>query len=130
MEYGFDTSKVKVTMTINGVEFTESLQDWARWFDADDITIVSNDGSVTLAPFADYDADSRCAMFAKLEYVYLANYATTPIYYRNSAFLVSQKGDYAVQLYTDLIGFAGMQFYTFNYDDTEWANVVAGGLTY
>jgi hypothetical protein len=35
-----------------------------------------------------------------------------------------------VQQYIDLIGFAGIQFYTYNYTDAQWAEVVAAGLTY
>ena len=77
-----------------------------------------------------YDADTRSAIFSKLEYAYLAYYVTTPLYYRNSASLFSQKGNYAVTQYVDLIGFAGIQFYTYNYTDAQWAEVAAAGLTY
>lgn len=130
MEYGFDSNAVEVTMVINGKEFTQSLQKWALWVDGDEKTVItSNDGSLTLDAFANYDADSKCALFAKLEYVYLANYVNTPMYYRNVGSMVSQKGDYAVQQYTDMVEFGGLRYYTFNYDDTEWA-AVAGSLTY
>ena len=130
MEYGFDSNAVSVTMNINGVEFTQSLQKWALWMDGDEKTVItSNDGSVTLDAFGNYDADTKCAIFAKLEYVYLANYVNTPIYYRNVGSLVSQKGDYAVTGYVDMVGFGGIRYYTFNYDDTAWAGV-ANTLTY
>ena len=130
MEYGFDSNAVSVTMNINGVEFTQSLQKWALWLDGDEKTVItSNDGSVTLDAFGNYDAETKCAIFAKLEYVYLANYVNTPIYYRNVGSLVSQKGDYAVTGYVDMVGFGGIRYYTFNYNDTEWAGV-ANTLTY
>ena len=41
--------------------------------------------------------------------------------------MVSQKGDYAVKNYIDLVGFGGLQFYTYNYDDAAWAAYVASG---
>ena len=41
--------------------------------------------------------------------------------------MVSQKGDFAVQNYVDLVGFGGIAFYTYNYDDAAWAAYVAGG---
>jgi len=129
MEYGFDSNKVMVALKINGHQFVESLQRWALWMDAQDITITSTDGELTLDAFGNYDAESRCAIFAKMEYVYLANYVNTPMYYRNVGSLISQKGDYAVQEYVDLIGFGGIQFYTYNYSDAEWAEV-AGTLQY
>lgn len=129
MEYGFDTSKVMVTMTINGAEFTKDLQTWALWMDGQPVEIKSNDGSMTLDAFGNYDADTRCALFAKVEYVYLSNFVNTPIYYRNVGLLMSQKGDYAVKEYVDLVGFGGLAFYTYNYTDEEWATV-KGTLTY
>ena len=64
-----------------------------------------------------------------LEYAYLANFATTPIYYRTSASLLSQKVNNAVDQYVDLVGFGGVQFMTFNYTDAEW-ETVKGNLTY
>jgi len=122
MEYGFDTSKTQVTMTINGKEFTNSLQNWAHWMDGDLNTIItSNDGSETLGLFTTYSSETKCQVLANLEYVYLSNYVNTPIYYRNVGSLVSQKGDYAVTEYIDTVGFGGIAFYTFNYTDEEWA---------
>ena len=129
MEYGFDSNAVYVALKINGHQFVETLQTWARWMDAQDITLTSQDGELTLDAFGNYDAESRCNLFAGMEYVYLANYVNTPIYYRNVGSLVSQKGDYAVTEYVDLVGFGGIAFYTYNYTDAEWAEV-AGTLEY
>ena len=131
MEYGFDTTKVKVTINVNGLNYTTDLQTWSMWACGDtSVTIKSDDGTATLDLFNNYDAASRSDLFSKLEYAYMSFFTTTPLYYRNSASLVSQKGDYAVQQYIDLIGFAGIQFYTYNYTDAQWAEVVAAGLTY
>ncbi|MBQ7600008.1 MAG: hypothetical protein IJU57_04955 [Clostridia bacterium] len=129
MEYGFDSNAVYVALKINGHQFVETLQTWARWMDAQDIKLTSQDGELTLDAFGNYDAESRCNLFAGMEYVYLANYVNTPMYYRNVGSLVSQKGDYAVTEYVDLVGFGGIAFYTYNYTDAEWAEV-AGTLEY
>ncbi len=130
MEFGFDTSKTNVTMTINGKEFTNSLQNWAHWMDGDTQTVItSNDGSETLDQFGKYTSEFKCQILANLEYAYLSNYVNTPIYYRNVGSLVSQKGDNAVTEYIDTIGFGGTRFYTFNYNDEEWA-AVATDLKY
>ena len=131
MEYGFDTSLIKVTIQINGKNYTTSLQNWALWANGDlEVAITADDGSETLASFNTYDAKSRSDLFSKMEYAYLSFFTTTPVYYRNSALLVSQQGDYAVQQYVDLIGFAGTQFYTYSYTDAEWETYAAAGLTY
>lgn len=129
MEYGFDTTQIPVTITINGEEFTADLQTWAKWANGNqDLGITGKNGTV-LNGFNTYDAASRAAAFAKLEYAYLSYYTTIPLYYRASAVLLSQQGDYAVKSYLDLIGFGGIQFYTYNYTDAQWADV-AGKLTY
>lgn len=127
-EYGFDGSKSFLTITIDGEEYTESLCTWAKWMNDDVDTVISN-GKTTLPAFAAYDAETKCNLFGNLEYALLANYCTTSLYYRNVASLNSQKGQFASANYLDLIAFGGLQFYTFNYDDTEWA-AVASTLTY
>ncbi len=129
MEIGFDTAKISVTIEVDGVDYTAPLQKWALWADSSDDTCVikSADGTKELAPFNDYDAATKAAFYGKLEYAYLSFFVTTPIYYRSSASLISQKGDYAVSQYLDLVGFGGLEFYTFNYDDAAWAAYLAQG---
>ena len=131
MEYGFDTSKVQVTIKADGTDYTESLQKWALWASGDvDTVITAKDGS-KLAAFSDYDAATKADFYGKLEYAYLSFFVTTPIYYRSVASMVSQKGDYAVKNYIDLVGFGGIAFYTYNYDDAAWdAYVKSGSLNY
>lgn len=130
MEYGFDTSAINVVIDVDGATFTQPLQTWALWADGDVNTVLtSDDGSVTLDAFADYSYDTEAEIYGKLEYALLSYYTTTPLYYRNSGSLVSQKGDYAVTQYIDLVEFGGIEYYTFDYDDTEW-EAVKGSLTY
>lgn len=130
MEYGFDTSAINVVIDVDGATVTQPLQTWALWADGDVNTVLtSDDGSVTLDAFADYSYDTEAEIYGKLEYALLSYYTTTPLYYRNSGSLVSQKGDYAVTQYIDLVEFGGIEYYTFDYDDTEW-EAVKGSLTY
>ena len=121
MEYGFDTSKVMVKINVDGVDFVESLQKWALWADNSDpdCVIKAADGT-ELAAFPDYDAATKATIYGLLEKTYLGSFVTIPMYYRNSATLISQKGDYAVQQYIDLIDFGGLSFYTYKYSDEEW----------
>lgn len=129
-EYGFDTSQVPVTVEINGASYTTDLQTWARWMDGDPSVSISN-GSSTLDAFAYYDTDSRSAIFGRMEYAYLSYYTTTPLYYRNVASLYSQKAHYATNTYMgEEVGFGGLRFLVFDYNDEEWANVVSAGLSY
>lgn len=131
MEYGFDTSTKLVTVELDGKQFTKPLQTWALWGNSDkNTTITSDDGTYSLKPFMEYDAQTRANLFGLWEYAYLSYFATTPLYYRNTASLMSQKGDYAVKTYVDMVGFGGLRFYTCEYDDEAWAQAVKKGLSY
>ncbi len=125
MEYGFDTTKVTVTMNVDGEQFTDNLQNWALWANADAATVITGENGTELAPFGQYDADTRAYFFSKLEYAFMSFFTTTSMYYRNVASLTSQQISYPVESYIDLIGFGGIQFITYNYTDAEWATAKA-----
>ena len=120
MEYGFNAGKVRVRIEVNGEPVEATLQNWARWCAGD--TAVSIE---TLKPFRDYDAATRCAIYSDLEYAYLAQYVTTPLYYRNSALLLSYKGDYPTRQYVQGVEYGGIRFYAYHYDDAAWQSVKA-----
>jgi len=121
MEYGYDTSKITVKFVVDGNEISDTLQNWALWADggaAD--SIISKIGK-----FTDYDYDTRCAFFAQMEAAFLNWYPTTSVYYRNTASMDSQKVQSGSDIYVTLIGFGGIQYMTYNYDDAEWADYIA-----
>lgn len=121
MEYGFDTAAVQVTYTVDGTDITASLQDWANWANNAEIPAINEQ----IGKFTDYSYATRCAFAAGIERGLLTYYTTTPIYYRNSASLTSQKINSASDNYIQQVGFGGIQFTTFNYDDAEWADYIA-----
>ena len=130
MEYGFDSAAVPVTMELDGVQYTASLQDWARWCAGDpDVIILPADSGATLRSFRDYDAYTRCAVYSDLEWAYLSQFVTAPLYYRSSAQLLSQKGQYPTDNYHPLVEFGGIAFYSFDYTDEEW-ETIKGQLQY
>lgn len=130
-EYGFETDKIAVTMNIDGKQYTWPLQTWALWMNNDAGTVIkSDDGTTELKSFMSYDNETRADLYGRMEYALLSFFVTTPMYYRNVASLVSQQGDYPITNYIDLIGFGELRFYTYSYNDTEWAEVIKNGLTY
>jgi oligopeptide transport system substrate-binding protein len=122
MEYGYDTSKINVTFTVDGEEITDTLQNWALWADNSSTVATIED---KIGRFTDYSYDTRCAFYSQLEAAFLNWYPTTSVYYRNSASMNSQKINDAVDEYINLIGFGGIRYTTYNYDDTEWADYIA-----
>ena len=131
MEYGFDTDKIALTITVDGTPVTDSLRNWTNWVGgATDAALVAN---LEGAPgkFSDYDYATRCAFLAACEKCFLSYYTTTPVYYRNVAFLHSQRVEYPTYQYVMNVGFGGLAFYTYNMDDAEWdAYIAANTLQY
>ena len=125
MEYGYDTSKINVTYKVDGEEITDTLQNWALW--ADGAVAGSKADAIIqkLGVFADYDYDTRCAFYSQMEAAFMAWYPTTSVYYRNSATMDSQKVQSATDTYVTIMGFGGIPFMTYNYDDAEWADYIA-----
>ncbi len=120
MEVGFDTSKVSVTINVNGTDYTFSLKQWADWLNAKDATVEA-----TLGAAAQVDPDERAEILAKLENVYLSYFIACPLYYRQTASLVSAQINYAAAEYIDLVGHGGISQITYNYTDAEWAKYVS-----
>ena len=121
MEYGFDTTKVALTFNIDGEDVTASLHDWAAWGNSMEVAGITD----KFGMFNDYSYDTRCQIMAGVEKGLLAYYTTTPIYYRNVASLYSMQVNNAVNDYQQLVGFGGMAFMTYNYDDAAWAEYCA-----
>ena len=121
MEYGYDTSKIIVKIVVDGTEISDTLQNWALWADGTTPDSLKD----KIGDFTSYDYDTRCAFFAQLEAAYLSWYPTTAVYYRNTASMDSQKVQSASDTYVTLVGFGGIQFMTYNYDDEAWADYIA-----
>jgi len=104
-------------------EITDTLQHWAMWANnaVTDVPVISE----KLGAFADYAYSTRCEVVAGLEHAFLNWFTTTSLYYRNVASLNSQKINQASDIYLTLIGFGGIDYITYNYDDTEWADYIA-----
>jgi hypothetical protein len=122
MELGYETDKVMVEFTFAGQTIETSLQNWALWCNGNDVEAITP----KLGNFADYTYPERCELFAHLEYVYLDSFVTVPMYYRNSASMLSRKLDYATTDYLQLVAYGGLRFATYNYNDTEWATAKSG----
>ena len=125
MEIGYDTAAINVTFDFGGDigEITDTLQHWAMWANnaVADVPVISE----KLGAFADYAYSTRCEVVAGLEHAFLNWFTTTSLYYRNVASLNSQKINQASDIYLTLIGFGGIDYITYNYDDTEWADYIA-----
>lgn len=121
MEIGFDATQVNMTITVDGTAVTDTLRNWTKWANNADVEILD----AQFGKFSDMSYEDRCAFLAKMELCYLSYFPTTPLYYRNSASLDSQKVTFAIDNYLQLVEFGGISFMTYNYDDAAWADYIA-----
>lgn len=110
-EYGFDGEKEFLTVTVNEEEITKTFTDWY---------IALSAGEYASAPL-----QTRINILAALERGILEQCFTTPLYYRISASLNGRKTQNATQTYVQNIGFGGMRYMKFVYNDEEWSVYVS-----
>ena len=130
---GWDTTTAMMTFTMKGVgengeDITEtmSLMDWYNCLNG--------------ASGAKYDWSSngleesqRLQLIAALETEVLKTYYAVPLANSFSASMLSYKVDYITYEYNTFMGYGGMKYMKYNFDDAEWAKMVAeqkDGLDY
>lgn len=69
------------------------------------------------------DTDFRLSIIAALEKEVLKVYYTVPIYNYFSASLVYNKVEYITRDYNTFMGYGGIKYMTYNYNDGEWYKV-------
>ena len=129
----WDTSSVQMTFTMKGVaedggDITETMS-LIEWYDClNGAAGAKYDWSETALPNS-----KRLQLIAALEKEVLKVYYTVPLYNNFSASLISYKVDYITYEYNTFMGYGGMKYMTFNFDDEGWAAEVAkydGELNY
>ena len=117
----WDTSSVQMTFTMKGVaedggDITEtmSLIDWYNCLNG--AAGAKYDWSETALPNA-----KRLQLIAALEQEVLKVYYTVPLYNNFGASLISYKVDYITYEYNTFMGYGGMKYMTYNFDDAAWA---------
>ena len=129
----WDTSSVLMTFTMKGVgedgadiEETMTLLEWYACLNG--TTGAKYDWSSNALA-----ESQRAQLIAALEKEVLGVYYTIPLYNSFGASLISYKVDYITYEYNTFMGYGGMKYMTFNYDDAAWAAAVAeqnGQLNY
>lgn len=127
---GWNTSAEKLTLTVKGGEGQQDVTDTlslVEWFNC------LNGLTGCKYNLALYPTTSRLAVTAALEGAILQSYTSLPIGSMTSSSLMSYRCDYITYEYNTFMGFGGIQYLTYHFDDTEWANFVAeqgGTLNY
>lgn len=106
-EYGFNPKKVELTIELNGEALTKSFYDW---YDA----LVNKEYAVA-------DTNIRNTILAAMEKCILEQAYCTPVFYYNTASLNSKRCVLGSNIYVQLLGYGGIRYLTYTYDDVEWA---------
>ena len=117
----WDTSSAMLTFNPWGDENEEHnlTMSLIKWYDC-----------LNGAQGADYDWSAgsvddefRLGIIAALEKEILSVYYTVPLQYRFGASLLSYKVEYASTVYNTFMGYGGIRYMTYNYDDEAWEAV-------
>ena len=126
----WDTSSVMMEFTMVGVgedggDITDNMS-LMEWYDC----LNGNDGCKYNWASGVVEESLRLQLIAALEKQVLSVYYTVPIQYEFSASMLSHKIDYVTYEYNTFMGYGGMKYMTYNYDDAQWETLVhdAGGV--
>ena len=134
----WDTTKATMQFTFDGVTYEASVYDWTLACEGETIQILD----VESGKLVDYACGTseikknpakqqeRLLLLAALEGAVLDNYDMIPTHNQASASLLGYKVNYGTEEYVYGVGRGGIQYMTYNYTDTEWAEFVAaqGGV--
>lgn len=120
----WETDKVMMTYNMCGKEYTMSLIEWYNCLNG--LGDEDKNWSIGKAEHAD-----RLGLIAALEGQILQAYYTVPLSYSFGATLMSYKHEYITREYNTFMGYGGLRYMTYNYNDEDWTEYVAkNGLDY
>ena len=117
----WDTSAYMLTFNPygDGQEEHNYTMSLIEWYDC----LNGNSGCKQNWGKGQVDEDFRLGIIAALEKEILVNYYTVPLQYRFSAGLLSYKVEYISRNYNTFMGYGGIRYMTYNYDDAAWEQV-------
>lgn len=129
----WDPTKVNVTVKAtpdadheNGI-YTYNLAQWRYILQGKE-----KDGE-TLPNFKNFSMEDQLTALGAVEAAILKEYYSVPVFSLYSASLMGYKTDYVTYEYNTFMGYGGIRYMSYNFDDTEWAAFVAekgGTLNY
>ncbi|MCR5218716.1 ABC transporter substrate-binding protein [Treponema sp.] len=106
-EYGFEPEEEKLTITINGKEYTKTYADWSYEL---------NEGK-----YASENSNLRTNILSQIEAGLLLHYNMLPLWYSTSSYLTSQRMIEGSDHYINaLVEFGGIRFRRWSMDDYDW----------
>lgn len=122
-----DYTKIDLTVNLNGVDYTATVNDWYEIINGFAHTLTAADGSTITYVCGSMDElpEERLQILAAIEGAVLLNYNFIPLNGDSSALLKGQQIEYYSDEYNMMMGFGGLKYNTYNYTDAEWNAYVA-----
>lgn len=96
--------------------YTYNLEQWR---------LILQDKDGCPVNFKNFPMEDQLTALGAVETAILKEYYSIPVFSRYSASLMGYKVDYVSYEYNTFMGYGGIRYMTFNYDDTAWAEFVA-----
>ena len=96
--------------------YTYNLEQWRNILQGKDTALPN---------FKNFPMEDQLTALGAVETAILKAYYSIPVFSRYSASLMGYKVDYVSYEYNTFLGYGGIRYMTFNYDDTAWAEFVA-----
>ena len=126
----YDTSKVTMTLSVDGDPVTMTLTEWGQALNG---TTVKKGGKSYNFGYGVVSDEARLSVLSALEGKILSSYSYIPMLQDGSYYLLSQKVGYPTEQYDPVLGYGGVKYLRFSYDDAEWSAFVrksGGQLNY
>lgn len=112
----WDTDHEMLKLTVNGQEYEYSVRQWNNCLMGEtDAPQNFSEGYL--------DGEERLKIIAAIEEVVLEKAYSVPTVSDYSAALLSYKVDYITRDYNTFVGYGGIKYLKYNYDDAEWEKV-------
>ena len=123
-----DYTTVDLTIELDGTAWTTTVYNWYEIMNGAAHTITDAEGNTKefSCGTADKDPETRLQILGELERAILLNYTYIPLSGAASAQLKGMQINYNTEEYIFGMGFGGIKYMTYNYDDAEWAAFVNG----
>lgn len=122
----YDYKNIDLTINLDGVDYTTDMYSWYEIMQGLTRTITAADGTTKeySCGSADGEKENRLQILGSLEGAVLMNYNFIPLSGNATAQLKGMQIQYHTEEYIWGMGFGGIKYYTYNYDDAQWADYV------
>ena len=122
-EKWYATSKEKLTLTVDGEEVTMTLTEWGNCLNGTRMTVGGKSYNFGHGRVSD---ETRLAVLAGIEGKVLSSYSYIPMLQDGSFYLLSQKVEYPTERYNPVLGYGGLKYLSYRFNDGQWQDYVRG----